>query len=227
MKIKTTYKKTIFLAFWAAYLLIGPRAYSETTKEVWLQFKGTNECQKSFCADGIPSKLLENALLFFSEHQDIIKNKKYLTIIDYSVISTKKRMFILNLQDGSVQKYLVAHGKFSESEDEPGMAKYFSNIIESKQSSIGFFLTAKNSEFGKRHGEILRLDGLSSTNSNARVRNIVLHSGFYATQEFANRVGRLGLSHGCPVVSPEKVSEVITRIKGKSIIYIYSDLESL
>lgn len=199
-------------------------AFADSSKEIWLQFKGIQDCKESFCANGIPAGLLEDGLNYLKNNQNIIHNNNYLTIIDFTLNSIEKRMYILNLHDGSVDNLLVTHGKKSESE--LGMAKFFSNTPESEMSSVGFYVTDFMPYKGK-HGNSLRLNGLSSTNSNARLRNIVIHAADYATKEFAELRGRLGLSQGCPAVDPDKITEVIKKLKGESLLYIYSDQESI
>jgi hypothetical protein len=133
-------------------------------------------------------------------------------------------MFILNLKDGSVERLLVTHGK--KSEGELGQAKYFSNNPGSEMSSLGFFVTDSTPYVGK-HGDSLRINGLSTTNSNARMRNIVIHAADYATQWFADEKGRLGLSQGCPAIAPNRIQGVIAKLKGESLLYIHSDQQSI
>ena len=224
--IKTSNKLSKYLAIllWIASQLVYSEAFAKSTKDIWLEFTGTNFCQKSYCADGIPADALEKTLTYFKNNQKIIRNDDYITIIDFTKLSTEKRMFILNLKDGSVQKLLVTHGK--KSEGSTGQAKFFSNTAESEMSSLGFFVTDQLPYIGK-HGNSLRLNGLSSTNSNARARNIVIHAADYATQWFADQKGRLGLSQGCPAIAPDKIASVIAKLKGESLLYIYSDQKSL
>ena len=199
-------------------------AFAKSSKEVWLEFTGTNDCVRSFCADEIPSDLLEKTLTYFKNNQHIINNVDFLAIVDFNLPSTKKRMFILNLKDGSVEKILVSHGKKTEA----GLAeaRYFSNIEGSNMSSLGFYVTDPLPYVGK-HGKSLRLTGLSSTNSNARERNIVLHGAEYATQWFADEKGRLGLSEGCPAVAPDKILSLIKKLQGEALLYFHFDLVSL
>lgn len=214
----------ILLSLWIASHLLCFEASATSTKEIWLEFIGSNYCQISFCTDDIPAPLLEKALNYFKANQKIINNVDFLTIIDFTKFSIEKRMFILNLKDGSVEKLLVTHAKKTESKR--AQAKFFSNTPGSEMSSIGFFLTDPLPYIGK-HGNSLRLTGLSKTNSNARMRNIVIHAADYATQWFADNRGRLGLSHGCPAIDPNKISGVITKLKGESLLYIYSDQPSI
>ena len=217
------YSKFFFLSFWIVSQLLCFEASAKTTKEIWLQFSGNNFCQESFCADGIPALILDQALNYYTQHQKIIKNTDYMAILDFTKLSTEKRMFILNLKDGSVERMLVTHGK--NSEGSLAMAKHFSNTPESEMSSIGFYVTDSGPYVGK-HGQSLRLDGLSTTNNNARLRNIVIHAADYATQSFADERGRLGLSQGCPAVAPDKIADVIAKLRGEALFYIYSDIPS-
>jgi hypothetical protein len=89
-------------------------------------------------------------------------------------------------------------------------------------SSLGFYLTDESTYEGG-HGDSLRLEGLSSTNSNARQREIVIHSADYVSNWFISEKHRLGLSLGCPAVPLEKISSVIRKMIGHGLLFIYSD----
>lgn len=145
-----------------------------------------------------------------------IKND-ILTIVDFSLPSSKKRMWILDMDTHQVLFYtFVAHGQGTGGE----MATEFSNVPNSHQSSLGFYLTAET--YMGKHGLSLRMDGLEKKfNSNARDRYIVVHGAKYATSGFVDRVGRLGRSWGCPAVPKKMAKEIIKTIKGKSCFFIY------
>lgn len=196
----------------------------DSSKELWLKFTGTNYCRPGFCAETIPNQALAPALEFYKNNQDRINNTRFIGIIDFSIVSTKKRFFILNLKTGSVESLLVTHGK--KSETSPGVAGSFSNVVGSEMSSLGFFITDVEPYYGK-HGVSLKLDGVSKTNSSARERLIVLHGADYATQWFADSKGRLGLSQGCPAVSPDKIEGVIQKLKGQGLLYIHKNSPAL
>jgi hypothetical protein len=71
-------------------------------------------------------------------------------------------------------------------------------------------------------GYSLRLRGLEpGFNEKAHSRAIVMHGAWYATQDFAARHGRLGLSWGCPAVSPQLIKPIINQIKGGSLVFAY------
>ncbi len=159
----------------------------------------------------IPATQLKTALNYFESHQDLIKNKQYMGIIDFKLHNSKERFYIIDMVSGKVEKYLVAHGKNSDT-DFDGYATKFSNINDSKMSSLGFYLTAET--YNGDHGYSLRLDGLSSTNSNARERAIVLHGAQYVAP--GDKIGR---SFGCPAVEMRFHQLIIDELKGRSLIF--------
>ena len=57
-------------------------------------------------------------------------------------------------------------------------------------------------------------------NSNARMREIVVHAASYVSPGTINKLGRIGCSFGCPAVSPEVSDFVINKIKGKNVLFI-------
>lgn len=160
----------------------------------------------------IPSNLRTAALSYYDKNLSRIKNKRYLSVIDFSQSSTQARFFIINMSTGSVWAIHVAHGKGSDANHD-GYAESFSNVSGSNASSLGYYMTAET--YSGAHGYSLRLDGLSSTNSNARSRAVVIHGAAYV-QELEVKQGR---SWGCPAVSMALRTKLIDMIKGGSIIY--------
>jgi len=149
--------------------------------------------------------------------QNKLANSKYLTIIDMSMSSNSERLFIINMQDNKIEhQSIVAHGRASGNE----FAKYFSNTINSHQSSIGFYHTAET--YSGKHGLSLRLDGLEFSNNNARKRAIVIHSADYVSVDFIKKYGRLGRSFGCPSLPKKDYTAIIKKIKAGSALFIYS-----
>ncbi len=160
----------------------------------------------------IPRNLLATALQYFDDHASSIQNKTYLSVIDFSLPSMKRRFFIINMSTGTVFATTVAHGKNSD-ENNDGIADEFSNTVDSDMSSLGIFMTAET--YSGKHGLSLRLDGKSSTNSKARERAIVVHGADYV-QDKEIRQGR---SWGCPAVPMAYRDQIIAMIKGGSVIY--------
>jgi len=131
-----------------------------------------------------------------------------LTIIDFSLPSTKRRLWIIDLNEKAILlNSVVAHGRNSGEL----MASKFSNRPESFQSSLGFYKTGET--YIGKHGYSLRLDGLEKgVNDQARNRAIVIHGADYASEAFAKINGRLGRSLGCPALPTELSTKAINLI---------------
>ena len=154
---------------------------------------------------------------FYKLKESGIVGKDFLTIVDYSLPSTEKRLWIIDTKENKiVQNTLVAHGKNSGA----NYANSFSNKNESNKSSLGFFITGET--YNGKHGLSLRLDGLErGVNDGARNRSIVMHAADYVSEAFAKVHHRLGLSHGCPALPANLSAKIIATIKGKSCLFIY------
>ncbi len=146
-----------------------------------------------------------------------IAKPELLTVIDYSLPSSDPRMWVLDRASAKVLWHeLVAHGKGTGE----NYAKAFSNRQGSRQSSLGLFLTEETYQGG--NGYSLRLSGLEKgINHEARARSIVMHGAPYVSSEFVRAHGRLGRSWGCPALRPEVHRQVIDKIKGGSLLFIY------
>ncbi|MFN4026508.1 MULTISPECIES: murein L,D-transpeptidase catalytic domain family protein [Flavobacterium] len=146
-----------------------------------------------------------------------IVKKNILTLVDFSLSSTAKRLWVIDLDQNKVLfQTLVAHGK-NTGED---FAKTFSNKAESYQSSLGFYVTAEI--YNGKHGLSLKLDGLQKgLNDKARERAVVMHGADYVSESFIKQNKRLGRSQGCPAVPVEMNEKIINVIKDKSCLFIY------
>lgn len=150
------------------------------------------------------------------------KNSSIITVVDLSKPSREKRMWIVDLMNRQLLIHTwVAHGSGSGTV----MANSFSDIDDSHQSSLGFYLT-DNVYMGK-HGRSLHLDGLDQGfNDLARSREIVVHAAPYVSQKTINATGRIGCSWGCPAVSPNVSNKVINTIKDRTMLFINGNDES-
>jgi hypothetical protein len=158
------------------------------------------------------------AVTYFNLHLSQIRNRRYLTIIDYTKPSFTRRLYLIDLDSYRVERYYVAHGKNSGF----AYANRFSNEVDSYMSSKGFFLTG--GEFRGDHGVCLVLHGLEKgVNDKATERGIVLHGAWYVTPSaIVMNGGRLGRSLGCPAVSLDAVDKIVGRIKRGSLLYIHT-----
>lgn len=150
------------------------------------------------------------------KEKGIIQNP-ILTIIDFDLPSTQKRLWVIDMNKSEILFHsLVAHGKNSGDLN----ASDFSNENESYKSSLGFYLT--NETYTGTHGLSLRLDGLErNKNDNARTRAIVMHGADYVSPNFIKTHQRLGRSFGCPALPIELTQKIVTTIKDKSCLYIH------
>ena len=160
----------------------------------------------------VPDILLEKAVLYYDAHLANLKNKNYLSVVDFSKRSTNARFFIVDMRSGAVWPIHVAHGKGSDSNAD-GYAESFSNVSGSEQSSLGFYMASET--YSGAHGLSMRLDGLSTTNSAVRDRDIVVHGADYV-QEAGVIQGR---SWGCLAVAMSNRDTVIQKLNGGSLIY--------
>ncbi|CAH0535157.1 hypothetical protein VST7929_02818 [Vibrio stylophorae] len=149
-----------------------------------------------------------------------VKNRKksMLTIIDYSKPSSQKRFFVIDMDKKELLiKTYVSHGVNSGAL----YAKKFSNNVNSRQTSLGVFLTSET--YYGANGYSLRIDGLTpGKNDRARKRYIVVHGAKYANPDMISKTGQLGRSWGCPAIPTNISRKVIDLIKGGSVIFSYA-----
>ncbi len=167
---------------------------------------------------GLALSVFEKALTgFYNLRQlGLVPHKSILTIADFDQLSTRKRLYIIDLQHKTLLlNTWVAHGQNSGGDE----ANAFSNINNSFSSSLGFYLTGE--VYNGVHGKSLKLDGLDEGfNSNARSRSIVVHGAAYVSEGTIKALGRLGRSQGCPAVAPEVADKVIQTIEDKTVLFI-------
>lgn len=148
-----------------------------------------------------------------------IRKDELLTIIDFSLPSSQKRLFILDVEAGKVLfNTYVAHGRGSGKL----VAESFSNVPESFQSSVGFYETAGT--YNGKNGFSMKLKGLEKgINHKAEERAIVVHGAPYVSEQFIRQQGYLGRSHGCPALPENLNRPIIDKIKEGSLLFIYSN----
>lgn len=147
-----------------------------------------------------------------------LKNDQIISIVDFSQVSSKKRLYIIDLKTKKLLfNTYVSHGRNSGRE----MANEFSNLAESNKSSLGFYVTG-DTYIGK-HGFSMRLFGEErGINDNAYDRAIVMHGAPYVSESAIKMQGFIGRSLGCPAL-PENLSEpIIEKIKNGSCLFLYS-----
>ena len=144
-------------------------------------------------------------------------DKSLLTVIDYSLPSSAKRLWVIDVERRRVLFHeLVAHGEGSGD----NYAVEFSNEPGSHQTSLGVFRTEDVYRGG--NGYSLRLSGLEpGVNDLAMERRIVMHGAPYVSDRAARGLGRIGRSWGCPALPRGVHQRVIDQIKGGSALFAY------
>ncbi|WP_343071076.1 murein L,D-transpeptidase catalytic domain family protein [Chitinophaga qingshengii] len=169
---------------------------------------------------GLSRDAFENAMQGFAqlEEKGRIKNPDILSIIDFSLPSSKKRLFVIDVKNKLLLfNTLVSHGRNSGTL----LANAFSNKMNSYKSSLGFYVTGDT--YNGEHGYSLRLEGEEAgINDNALSRGIVMHSAAYVNEALIKSQGYIGRSLGCPAI-PEKIHrKVIERIANGTCLFLYS-----
>jgi len=204
---KTTYALILFFIFSNSAL---------ATKEISIDVTAKDIAAKT---SNLKPKVIKLAIEAFyrAKRAGISIKKPILTVIDYTLASTQKRLWVVDLDSKRVlYTSMCAHGKYSGE----NYTTSFSNRMGSLQTSIGLFLT-EDTYFG-RDGYTLRLEGLEKGfNDNARDRLIVFHGAPYVNQKFATVAGRIGRSWGCPAVEKPLAEPIINTIKGGTLIFSF------
>jgi len=146
----------------------------------------------------------------------LAEGKQLLTVIDFDLPSTEKRLWVLDLAKKEILFHtLVAHGHNSGENE----ATSFSNTDQSNMSSLGFYATG--GEYEGKHGHSLRLQGLDEGfNTNAAARSVVMHGADYVSEEFIKQNGRLGRSLGCPALPLDQYSQIIDAVNGGTCLFL-------
>jgi hypothetical protein len=194
----------------------------------------------AFLAAGVPTKPLEDALAFYEDNQEIIKNKSYITIADYSQSSIKNRFYLLNMDNGQVNSIQVSHGSGAVREglqvvkygdpDHDGFldrCRHYSSSAAHpylNMTRAGFMLTAhtyrSSKDFpniGYKNHNAMKLIGLEDRNEDALRNGVVMHEATYNT-----RGSIMGRSWGCPAFVPGEGGPIINKIKDGSLYYSYA-----
>lgn len=173
----------------------------------------------NLAASGLSLAAFEMAQQGFTrlDAKHVLPKNNLLTIIDYSMPSSQKRLFVLDMVSGVVLfNSLVAHGRKSGH----NYATEFSNNPASNKTSLGFYITLNTYNGG--NGYSLKLKGCESgINDKAYRRAIVLHGADYVSEKFIQKNGCLGRSYGCPAVPQALNKKIIDIIKDGTCMFLY------
>lgn len=175
-----------------------------------------------------------------------IENQRYITIQDFNMESTQKRLFILDRQTGKVEAIHSGHGA-GQSPRKNGQEKamYFGNEEGSKKTPTGFFITGNTYNSDKSWQIGMRLHGLQTgVNDNTFRRGVVFHKSSYTPSGKASSddspptlssSSPSGRSEGCTTVNPSYSTSLMSKLaagkegrhpyKGGALFYNYGPSE--
>lgn len=165
---------------------------------------------------GIRPELFKRAIAALDRHSMRIPSHDRIAIADFSMPSSRPRLYLVHLGRGEVETLLVSHGIGSDPEH-TGLLHRFSNEVNSEATCEGAFLTADY--YVGKHGDSQRLLGLDPTNNNALDRAIVIHSAWYANTDMIAKHGKLGRSQGCFAVGENELARVFERLGPGRMIF--------
>ena len=179
----------------------------------------------------------DQASEYLEKNKAIFKNQRFVTIVDMSQRSNKKRFYLFSLRTGKLlERHKTSHGEGSDpGRTGNGFAKFFYNEAdlandllrekrdgkkrklkrESHKTALGPYITLE--PYMGKHGYSLFLHGLGNLNSNALKRFVVVHGADYVDDGSKKNAGR---SWGCPALDPKISRDVIGKITGGSLLFI-------
>lgn len=167
----------------------------------------------------VNKKALKKAFSFYKKYQSKKGlSRHYLAIADYTKTARHKRLYIINLKQGKIYRYKVAHGKRSGAYG--GKVKRSSNKRNSKMTPYGFFkVGTKVRKTRKKRYYYLSIKGLQKSNrkvgypSRMGGRDVIIHPAKY--------VNRGGRSYGCFAIRPQDRRNVFSKLK-RALLYSYT-----
>jgi hypothetical protein len=173
---------------------------------------------------GLGKQVFDYAMTGFNKMRLLgsLENDHIISIVDFSKPSSLKRLFVIDLENYKVLfNTYVAHGVNSGKE----FARQFSNVMQSNQSSLGFYTTANT--YSGKHGYSLHLQGMEKgINDNAFKRDIVVHGAQYVSESMVQSNGYVGRSHGCPAIPEQYKKPIIDKIKNGTCLFIFGENQS-
>ena len=140
---------------------------SPEAKKIWenLKWKEKPDLKPFACALNVYNSV---------KKQGKISNPKYLTVVDFTKKKWKKRFFVINMENNTVENAVkVWHWKNTGNE----RAQEFSNKVWSKQSSLWWYLlpNAITKSPNKSRSWLRQITWLESSNNNSAQRWIAVH----------------------------------------------------
>jgi hypothetical protein len=161
--------------------------------------------------------MIRKARAAFDQHASHITHRDLLGVVNFAQHSSQLRFQLVDLQRGSVECFLVAHGAGSDPE-QTGWLKRFSNAHGSLATSQGSYVTGE--EYDGQYGRSRRLVGLDSENSEAYNRAIVIHGASFVSADRAKKKD-VGCSFGCFAFALADINTILNRLGPGRLLLAY------
>ncbi len=167
----------------------------------------------------VNKKALREAFRYYKKNRYKQRlSKRYLAIADYTKVAQRKRLYIIDLRNGKIYQYQVAHGKNSGAKG--GRVWRSSNRLNSHMTPYGFFkVGSREGITGRKRYKYLPIRGLQRSNKKVGLpsrfggRDVIVH-----TASYVNSGGR---SYGCFAIRPQDKKVVFKRLK-TALLYSYT-----
>ena len=163
---------------------------------------------------GVEQRIFERARAALDAHR--IYQRDFIGIADFSRPSSDPRFHVVDLRNGHVESYRVAHGQGSDP-NHNGFLDRFSNEFGSYATSNGTYTTGEY--YHGKYGLSMKTRGHDWSNNNAEPRAIVIHNAWYAEPGVVTQHGKLGRSQGCFAFSRKDQWPVMQKLAGGRMIY--------
>lgn len=159
------------------------------------------------------TRSLRSALNYVMYNPDQVKNQKAVAVADYSQPGTAKRLFVINIASGKVQRFGAGQGIGTTGDFDPSESfGKFSNKDGSRLTAKGCMVTGAEAYYGS-YGTSYNLHGLNDTNSQNCNRRTVMHPAGARTFR--------GKSYGCLALKRDEAKTVNGLIGGGGVICTY------
>lgn len=163
---------------------------------------------------GINPALFARAKAALDQHR--IAARDFIGVVDFTRGSNEERFHVVDLRNGTVESYRVAHGRGSDPAHS-GFVERFSNDFGSHATSNGTYTTSDY--YHGKYGLSMKVRGLDWSNYNAEPRAIVIHNAWYAEPDMLAVHGKLGRSEGCFAFARKDQYKVMEKLGGGRMIY--------
>ena len=106
--------------------------------------------------------------------------RDFIGLVDFTTASRDPRFHVVDLRNGQVESFRVAHGSGSDPSHD-GYLERFSNEFGSYATSNGTYTTGEY--YHGKYGLSMKTHGRDWSNNNAMARAIVIHNAWYAEPE--------------------------------------------